>query len=61
MKTAALVCGLFALAALAAVVKNGFQPLLGFLLLVSVVASIVFYRAKPETTDPGDTLNRTNE
>jgi hypothetical protein len=61
MKPAAYLCGLFALAALSAVVKNGFQPLLGYLLLVSVAAAVFFYRAGGNGARSGDLPNNTSE
>ena len=56
MKPASLVCGFFALAALASMVKFGFQPLPGFLFAVSAAAAAVFYRARP-SAQPGDTYS----
>jgi hypothetical protein len=61
MKPAASICGLFALAALAAVVKNEFQPLLGYLLLVSLAAAVIFYRAGGNGAKPGDLPNKSSE
>ena len=57
MKPAALVCALFVLLALAAMAKNGYQPLFGYLLAVSLAMAAVFTRVAFARKETGDTSN----
>ena len=53
MNAAALASGLFSLAALAALFRFGYQPLFGYLLVLSLVATAVF-AGTGRAADAGD-------
>ena len=45
MKTASLVCGIFAAGWIGVLIKYGYQSLYVYLLAISLAASVLFYRA----------------